>query len=87
MTARIGASYCDCCGQQESTSGCVRGYRCGCLFARCDVCRKCPRSSPSQLHRGSSSAGDGSVRGRCQGGPGATREVPHPMTRREGSIW
>jgi hypothetical protein len=40
---RIGAFYCDCCGEQERTSGCVRGYRCGCLFARCEVCRKCPR--------------------------------------------
>lgn len=33
---------CYCCGEAESTSGCVRGPRCNCLSTRtCDLCTKC----------------------------------------------
>jgi hypothetical protein len=47
-----GPEICPCCGQEERTSGCVRGHVCGCSYydyklsyndamcARCDKCRK-----------------------------------------------
>jgi len=42
MAARIGARSCLCCGEPESTGGCVRGARCGCdSKPHCDLCRKC----------------------------------------------
>lgn len=42
MAARIGAMSCHCCGELESTGGCVRGLRCGCdSRSQCDLCRHC----------------------------------------------
>lgn len=32
---------CPCCGQQERTSGCVRGFPCACKWDYCYVCHKC----------------------------------------------
>lgn len=38
----IGPHKCHCCGQEESTSGCVRGLRCHCdEIAACALCTKC----------------------------------------------
>lgn len=37
-----GPYTCLCCGQEESTSGCVRGLRCGCDDrSKCPVCLHC----------------------------------------------
>lgn len=42
MSARIGAATCHCCGEPESTGGCVLGLRCGCQSrSQCDLCKKC----------------------------------------------
>jgi hypothetical protein len=35
--------HCLCCGKAESTSGCVRGFTCGCDYSYCRVCHKCKR--------------------------------------------
>lgn len=33
---------CNCCGEQEKQSGCVRGLRCGCESrCQCSLCRHC----------------------------------------------
>lgn len=43
ISARIGAMTCTCCGEQESTSGCVQGLRCHCYSEpECELCTKCP---------------------------------------------
>lgn len=37
-----GPNSCQCCGAVESTSGCVRGLRCGCDHAEeCRLCMHC----------------------------------------------
>jgi hypothetical protein len=42
-----GPSRCWCCGQSESSSGCVRGHRCNCGLGlgktgECPACKFCP---------------------------------------------
>lgn len=40
----MGPRSCFCCGRVESTTGCVRGFRCDCdqgLGRDCRVCRYC----------------------------------------------
>lgn len=37
----MGPRRCYCCGGEERTTGCVRGMRCGCSNADCEVCRFC----------------------------------------------
>jgi hypothetical protein len=42
----ICTNHCLCCGETESHTGCVLGYRCGCMdFERryCAVCQKCEK--------------------------------------------
>lgn len=43
-----GPMHCWCCGQAESTSGCVRGFRCDCdlklgIPIRCKLCQFCKK--------------------------------------------
>ena len=39
--------YCFCCGARERTSGCVRGFTCGCEqvwpLSMCKTCHKCKK--------------------------------------------
>lgn len=42
MSARIGEYHYPCCGEPESTGGCVLGLRCGCPSRpQCDLCKHC----------------------------------------------
>ncbi len=50
--------HCWCCGQPERTEGCVRGFPCGCLFARrcldcshCDLHCRCERREGTGAER------------------------------------
>lgn len=41
-----GPRHCFCCGKVESTTGCVRGFRCDCdqnLGGHCEVCKHCTK--------------------------------------------